>query len=247
MNRKQFIKSQGATCRNWTWSWSFVNEKEKVVIFGAWDMNTVGSTSLIFCQNWEISRKGNKQPAYAQSREHIRLIEEEGYQLKTFLMKYSAEKEDKDGTGPAKIGDFVPQITSKSLVKVGDSWYASDDALSNTLPEEIEPKETYFEGASKKISVNIYERNPEARAKCINYYGYICSICSFDFEKFYGQIGKNYIHVHHIIPLSEIGKEYELNPVKDLIPVCPNCHAIIHKTHPALTVEQLREHLAINQ
>lgn len=229
MNRKQFIESQGATCRNWNWSWSFINENEKIVIFGAWDRHTEGSTSLIMSEDWQI-RKGKKQAAYKQSREYIRLIEEEGYQLKTFPMKYSDANKAEDGVGPAKIDGFVPKLASKSLIRVGRNWYASDYVINNAFPEEVETPEQYFEGVSKKVSVNIYERNAEARAKCIEYNGYTCAVCSFDFQRFYGAIGENYIHVHHIVPLSEIKKEYKLDPVKDLIPVCPNCHAIIHRT-----------------
>ena len=246
MNRKQFIESQGATCRNWSWSWSFINEKEKIIIFGAWDLHTEGNTSLIFSNDWQVSWKGRQQPGYAQSREHIRLIEDEGYQLKTFPMIYSDANKGEDGIGPAKIKDIIPELTSKSLKRVGNNWYASDDVISNLLPEEVDTPEHYFEGASKKVSINTYERSQHARVKCIEYHGYNCAVCSFDFEKFYGSIGENYIHVHHIVPLTEIKKEYKLDPVKDLIPVCPNCHAIIHKTRPALTVEQLKEHLADN-
>lgn len=246
MNRKHFIESQGATCRNWTWSWSFINEKERIVIFGAWDRHTEGSTSLIMSDDWQVSSKGRKQPAYEQSREHIRLIEEEGYQLKTFPMEYSDANKDGDGVGPAKIDGFVPKLDLKSLIRVGKNWYSSDNVISNAIPEEVETPEHYFEGASQKVSVNTYERNAEARAKCIEYYGYACAVCSFDFQRFYGAIGKNYIHVHHIVPLSEIKKEYKLDPLKDLIPVCPNCHAIIHKTQPVLTVEQLRQDLIKN-
>ena len=55
LTRKQFIESQGATCRNWTWSWSFINEKEKVIIFGAWDVRTEGNTSLILSKSWAHS------------------------------------------------------------------------------------------------------------------------------------------------------------------------------------------------
>lgn len=244
MNRKQFIESQGATCRNWTWSWSFINEKKKVIIFGAWDIHTEGNTSLILSEDWQFSKRGRKQPAYEQSREHIRLVEEEGYELRTFPIKYSDANKDEDGVGPAKIEGFDPVLTAKSLKKVGRSWYASDDALGNLLPEEVNTPQQYIEGASKLVSVNTYERNSEARAKCIEFHGYKCAVCSFDFEKFYGSIGKNYIHVHHVVPLSEIKKEYKLDPIKELIPVCPNCHAIIHRTQPALTVEQLRNHLA---
>lgn len=49
-----------------------------------------------------------------------------------------------------------------------------------------------------------------------------------NFEKFYGKLGKHFIHVHHIIPLKDINEEYIVNPIKDLIPVCPNCHAMLH-------------------
>ena len=246
MTRKQFIESNGATCRNWTWSWSFINEKDKVIIFGAWDRNTAGNTSLILSKDWRISRRGKKQPAYEPSREHIRLIEEEGYQLKTFPMVYSDANQDEAGIGPAKIEDFVPELTTKSLKRVGDNWYASDDAIGDLLPEEVDTPNQYIEGASKTVSVNVYERNSEARAKSIAYHGYKCVVCTFDFEKFYGSIGKNYIHVHHVVPLAEIKKEYELDPIKDLVPVCSNCHAIIHRTRPALTVKQLKEHLESN-
>ena len=83
MSRKQFIESQGATCKNWTWSWSFINEAEKFIIFGAWDVYDDGDMTLILSEDWEISRRGGRQPGYPQSREHIRLIEEEGYKLKT--------------------------------------------------------------------------------------------------------------------------------------------------------------------
>lgn len=94
MNRKQFIESLGAKCRNWMWSWSFVNDNERLVIFGAWDINQAGNKSLILSEDWEVSRRGRKQPAYAQSREHIRLIEEEGYRLATFPMVYSDANEE---------------------------------------------------------------------------------------------------------------------------------------------------------
>ena len=247
MTRKQFIIAQGADCDNWTWSWSFINEKERVIIFGAWDLHTEGSSSLIMSEDWQVSSKGKKQPAYDQSRKHIRLIEEDGYQLKTFPMKYSDANIDGDGVGPARIGGFVTKLDLKSLIKVGKNWYSSDNVISNTITEEVETPEQYFEGASQKVSVNTYERNAEARAKCIEHYGYVCAVCSFDFQKFYGPIGKNYIHVHHIVPLSEINKKYKLDPLKDLIPVCPNCHAIIHKTQPVLTVEQLRQDLSRNR
>lgn len=106
----------------------------------------------------------------------------------------------------------------------------------------IEKESTILnEGTLSKVHVNKYERNPLARRVCIAHYGTYCSACGFDFYATYGDLGKDYIHVHHLIPIASIGKEYTIVPEKDLIPVCPNCHAMIHKRTPALSLEELRE------
>ena len=89
--------------------------------------------------------------------------------------------------------------------------------------------------------VTTYERNPEAREACLRHHGRRCQVCGLDFELRYGEIGKGFIHVHHIVPVSEIGKEHKVDPIKDLMPVCPNCHAMLHMRTPPLSVEQLRE------
>jgi 5-methylcytosine-specific restriction enzyme A len=243
MSRKKFIESHGATCKNWNWSWSFVNHKEKIIIFGAWDRDTRGSISIILEKSWKYSDKDKKLPGYPQSVEHIRLIEEEGYMLKTFPMIYSDVHKDENDIGPAKIGSFIPELTNKTLLRGMDKWYASDTSITNHIPEEIINPEIFFEGASNKVSVNVYERNADARLKCIEQYGYHCAVCSFDFEKNYGSIGEKYIHVHHIIPLAEVKEEYTLDPINDLVPVCPNCHAMIHRFQSVLSIEQLIKHL----
>lgn len=115
------------------------------------------------------------------------------------------------------------------------------------LPEEVEAN-TYFEGVKKTITINAYERNSEARLKCLEYYGTNCEICGFNFEDTYGKIGKGYIHVHHLTPLSEIAEEYELDPIRDLRPVCPNCHAMLHKLHKGTqchTIDELKDMMNI--
>jgi 5-methylcytosine-specific restriction enzyme A len=245
MSRKKFIESQGATCKNWRWSWSFVNHAKKIVIFGAWDVNiqSNGIDTLILSEEWRTNEKGRESPTVKQSLEHIRLVEEEGYILMTFPIKYSGAYKDKNGIGPAKIAGFTPKLERKYLKRVSGKWYASDENTDIQIAEEIDDDEALIEGASKTISVNVFERNAIARSKCLAHYGYRCIVCSFDFEEFYGSIGQNFIHVHHIVPLSEIRGEYELDPIKDLVPICPNCHAMIHRTHPILTLAQLREHL----
>ena len=99
----------------------------------------------------------------------------------------------------------------------------------------------FYEGAVKRVTVNKFERNPLARRICIEYYGAICQICSFDFYEIYGDLGQDFIHVHHLIPMSQINREYELDPIKDLIPICPNCHSMIHRRKKTLAVEELKK------
>jgi 5-methylcytosine-specific restriction protein A len=107
-------------------------------------------------------------------------------------------------------------------------------------PEEIPPSTTHVEGSVRQALVNTYERNPAARAKCISYYSSTCAVCGFDFGRTYGELGEGFIHVHHLKELSSIAKEYEVDPIHDLRPVCPNCHAMLHKRMPAISIEELK-------
>jgi len=109
-----------------------------------------------------------------------------------------------------------------------------EDAL---LPSELEDV-ALREGGKKLVAVNRYERNARARRLCLQKYGYRCVVCQFDFEEVYGEIGKGFIEVHHLIPLSEIGEQYTVNPFDDLRPVCPNCHAMLHRGN--LSIEELQ-------
>lgn len=99
------------------------------------------------------------------------------------------------------------------------------------------------EGAARTLAVNSYERNSEARAAAIAKHGCRCSVCGFNFLKAFGPIGAGVIHVHHLVLLSQIGESYELDPSRDLIPICPNCHAITHRRDPPFTPDELREML----
>jgi 5-methylcytosine-specific restriction protein A len=106
--------------------------------------------------------------------------------------------------------------------------------------EEIDTTRTYAEGATRQVTVNVYERNAKARAICVIRYGPNCSACGFNFGRTYGETGEGFIHVHHLKPLAEAGKGYKLNPIRDLRPVCPNCHAMLHQRKPAYSIEELK-------
>ncbi|MCK6568820.1 MAG: HNH endonuclease [Anaerolineales bacterium] len=107
--------------------------------------------------------------------------------------------------------------------------------------DELDVQKTYQEGAPKKVTTTVYERNPLARAVCIKEYGAICAVCGFDFERKYGELGKGFIHVHHLQPRAEVGKNDKLNPKRDLRPVCPNCHAMLHQREPVYSIDELRD------
>jgi 5-methylcytosine-specific restriction protein A len=100
--------------------------------------------------------------------------------------------------------------------------------------------EGYSEGKLSRVEINKYERNPVNRRICLMAKGYICSICGFDFQRTYGNIGKDYIEVHHITQVSEMGEDYVVKPLEDLVPLCSNCHSMIHRTKPMLSIEFLR-------
>jgi 5-methylcytosine-specific restriction protein A len=115
-----------------------------------------------------------------------------------------------------------------------------DYSLLEVYPNEIKDGDEYIEGARYQLTVNAYERNKKARDKCIDKYGLNCQVCNINFELVYGELGKGFIHVHHIVDIATVSKEYNVNPEMDLIPVCPNCHAMLHKEKPAMSVEKLK-------
>jgi|SRR5579871_694630 len=104
-----------------------------------------------------------------------------------------------------------------------------------------------LEGAAKSVLINSYERNIVARQACIDHYGHRCTVCDLSFEEVYGILGKQFIHVHHLVEISSIGREYVVDPIKDLRPVCPNCHAMLHRRVPALTIAELKMILQLSR
>lgn len=132
----------------------------------------------------------------------------------------------------------TPRTLNGELIQYINSFGDKNEKMFN----EYDSLDNYYEGALKKVYVNRYERDQDAREKCIEVHGCKCSVCGMDFEKMYGEIGRGFIHVHHIVPISSIGEEYQIDPIKDLIPVCPNCHAMLHHgdNGRVLTIEELK-------
>ena len=108
------------------------------------------------------------------------------------------------------------------------------------LSEEVSGESQLVEGATCQVTINSYERNPEARKRCIEHYGSSCRVCDFNFGKKYGVFAEGFIHIHHLKPLSEIRQEYEIDPITDLRPVCANCHAVIHLGGQTRSIEDVK-------
>jgi len=130
-------------------------------------------------------------------------------------------------TAKDRLGEYGKQIVAHQATR------------QNIYPDDLEPGKNYVEGAKKQVRVNAFERNPKARTACLKHHGFNCAVCSFNFELRYGPIGKEFIHVHHLKPLALTDGEYKLDPVTDLRPVCPNCHAMLHRGNPVLSIEEL--------
>ena len=96
------------------------------------------------------------------------------------------------------------------------------------------------EGSLTRIAVNKYERSRRNRQLCIAIYGHKCQVCDLDFKAKYGEIGNGYVEVHHITPVSLMGGAYKLNPREDLIPLCSNCHRMLHRKTPPYLPSELK-------
>ena len=184
--------------------------------------------------HWDKSRAKKNKLANYVSINWVSLVEVEN-RLKTEIL----------------LREF-PQVAWNNLVASGVKVdYKIDEKLVNRwfqhigldrpkFPDEVS---TYVEGTSTTVSVNRYERNPAARDECIAHFGAKCAVCGFVGKQTYGTSGEDLIHVHHLIELSSVAKEYVVNPIKDLIPVCPNCHAMIHRRKPAFSVAEIKKML----
>lgn len=144
-----------------------------------------------------------------------------------------------------ELQKFAASVGKKLSAKVfngaGGIYLLSSGVNLSIYPDETNAP-VYKEGRVMQVTVNAIERNSEARQKCIEHYGAICNSCDFDFSTKYGaELGSGFIHVHHLLDIALVRKEYKVDPINDLRPLCPNCHAMVHRTKPAMHPDKLRE------
>ncbi|VVQ25868.1 HNH endonuclease [Pseudomonas fluorescens] len=102
------------------------------------------------------------------------------------------------------------------------------------------------EGEWQQVIVTPYERSRSNRKACLDHYGPSCQACGMSFGDVYGELGTDFIHVHHEVPLHTLGGPQNVDPVDDMKPLCPNCHAMVHRADPPIPVMELREQLVRN-
>ena len=129
----------------------------------------------------------------------------------------------------AHLLDVAASIVVVLLPRPSNSYFNPDEVVG------------FPEGATTKVLVNRFERDPRNRSAAVAIHGYKCLACEFDFQSMYGALGEQFIIVHHVVPVSQIGADYVIDPLTDLVTLCANCHSMIHRQDPPLTLDQLRE------
>ena len=132
-----------------------------------------------------------------------------------------------------KNPSYISELKNKKI-DLGFNW--TDSILNETSVED----EDRIEGSAKRVMRDSYDRNPKAREDCIRIHGLDCSVCGFNFQDAYGDLGFGFIEVHHLNPISKAAGARKVSPKDDLRPVCPNCHRMIHRKKDALSIKELR-------
>ena len=140
--------------------------------------------------------------------------------------------------------DGVRQVSQvvfdRILNKAGGSITPIEDRYTDLNDLEVS-LESGTEGKQTKRYITVYERDSKLRNAAISIHGYDCVVCGFNFEEAYGDYAKGFIHIHHIVPVSEFGDSKIVNPQTDLVPVCANCHSIIHrKRNNTLSIQEMK-------
>lgn len=136
-------------------------------------------------------------------------------------------------TGEADLG---PEIS-------GDQSPAMPSEPATDSKDELVDFE-YEEGLRHQAERNFFKRNPQLVKQAKEIFGCTCQVCGFDFAKTYGALGLDFAEVHHLNPLSERPPEEWTTAVQtnivDIAVLCANCHRMIHRRKPALSIDELK-------
>lgn len=197
------------------------------------------TTTPYYAEHWNPTQQ-NKQALYIDFEYETLLPVESRLPIKRlFAANLGVHWERVVASGPQvpdESEEILQRMWSDHLDRIG--WQGRTQYVLQ--PDEVIDATKYVEGATRRVTVNAYERNRDARNLCLAAHGSKCVVCEFDFGKVYGEIGKGFIHVHHLRELASIKARYRVDPIIDMRPVCPNCHTILHTCTPAMSIETLR-------
>ncbi|WP_394195814.1 HNH endonuclease [Litoreibacter albidus] len=226
----------GAKPHNPRNAWSFVNHDKRIVLIAAWAHTQLSDKKHIFSRNWKRDTNNRKTASYKPTLRHLEHVLEDGYRL--FAFTQYAKKGTEDGI--PRISSFEQDAVECQIQILGGEYFAVPLAKGGISIGEIEPTD-FIEGRAISVLQTHYERNPHARQKCLDHFGFSCAVCDFNFEEVFSKLGYGFIHVHHLVPVSKRKTSYKVNPISDLVPVCPNCHAMLHRKSPPYEVNELKE------
>lgn len=170
---------------------------------------------------------------------------EEGEMYTTVLKHVAGFYNSKTFKGKEKV-----QLSNAERRKAKSTPTSS--LLHDVAAPSHEPKTDYLqpaedehltEGKIRQVSLTIHERNRKFRQICLAEHGYVCAACGMDIEKFYGEIGREFIEVHHMERIADTDGEHEIDPKTDLVPLCSNCHSMIHRKEGGIpfTLDELKQ------
>ena len=197
--------------------------------YGAFFVNNIGKASLsqkeAFCAMWDnltngmLSIKVNNE---ILTKERFLNYSEVWNEFELNLSVFPLEDSE---TEPKEI------IVAEYVLSI----YAM---IFSLISFEIEG---FSEGKEIKVISTKHERNTLNRQICLEAKGYKCSVCNILLEDIYGPIAKRFIEVHHSNPIADMDDNYVVKPIKELFPVCPNCHAMLHRKNPPYSIDELKE------
>jgi len=152
----------------------------------------------------------------------------------------------RDGVRAIDEATYQRLVASAEIAPEGTIASSSPSPRSDEGSDDLE---SWVEGSRTMKFVSVYERDARYRRQALAIHGYRCVVCEKSMEDIYGDAGKNFIHVHHLVPVSTFERPRAIDPEKELVPVCPNCHAIIHrgKRGGTMSIDEVRQAMSIGR
>lgn len=155
-------------------------------------------------------------------------MDPEKWEINTPTFTLSAERRvEGDRVSDEKIAETCETVVVPIMAALAELI-----GYEETLAPAFEEPGGEQEGAISISTVRRRERNPRNRFLCLHIHGHRCAACGKDPRDIYGQMHGSVLEVHHLQPLSNLDEPRPYDPRTDLVPLCPNCHRVVHTRRP---------------